>query len=76
MALRQRFSMPTLEELVHELSVMHKFKQTAIEYYESNDDQKFRDYQMRLCVLLSKPEIIKQMDLEKQKQKSSKYKYY
>jgi len=52
--------MTNLEELVNLLS-------TAIEYYESNDDQKYKGYQMRLCVLLSKPEIIKQMKIEKEK---------
>ena len=33
----------------------------AIEYYESVDDPRFKDYQNRLNMMLSQPDILKKM---------------
>jgi len=58
--LKRDFHLSILEELLNLYSV-------AIEYYESNNNQKHLDYQTRLKLLLSQPEIIKKMNKEKLK---------
>jgi hypothetical protein len=34
----------------------------AIEYYESQEDGRYKDYQNRLNILLSQPDILKKMN--------------
>ena len=41
--------------------MIFNFIQTAIEYYESREDPKFREYQNNLNLLLSQPEILKKI---------------
>lgn len=53
--LKRNFTMNSLQELVNIYS-------DAIEYYESLEDNRFRDYQNRLNLLLSQPEILKNMN--------------
>lgn len=53
--LKRSFTMNTLQELVNLYS-------TAIEYYESLEDNRYKDYQNRLNILLSQPEILKSMN--------------
>lgn len=65
--LKRDFHLSILEELVNLYSVKLIFIQVAIEYYESNNNQKHVDYQTRLKLLLSQPEIIKKMNKEKLK---------
>ena len=55
--LKRDFHLSILEELINLYSI-------AIEYYESNNNQKHLDYQTRLKLLLSQPEIIKKMNKE------------
>lgn len=52
---KREFNMKILQELIN-------FYSTAIEYYESKEDPKFRDYQNRLNILLSQPDILKKMN--------------
>ena len=47
--------MNVLQELIN-------FYSTAIEYYESKEDPKHKDYQNRLNSLLSQPDILKKMN--------------
>jgi hypothetical protein len=65
--LKREFHLSILEELVSLYSVIRVFIQIAIEYYESNNNQKHLDYHTRLKLLLSQPEIIKKMNKEKLK---------
>lgn len=60
--LKREFHLSILEELINLYSI-------AIEYYESNNNQKHMDYQTRLKLLLSQPEILKKMNKEKMKSK-------
>lgn len=67
MKLKYDFSMETLNNLVDLFSVKNKFKKinkkkAAIEFYESKDDVKYRDYQNRLNILLSQPDILKNIN--------------
>jgi hypothetical protein len=71
--LKRDFHLSILEELVNLYSVNCVFIQIAIEYYESNNNQKHIDYQTRLKLLLSQPEIIKRMNKEKLKSKIATY---
>lgn len=52
--IKRDFNMSLLQELISYYSM-------AIEYYESKEDIKFKDYQTRLNSLLSQPEILKKM---------------
>lgn len=52
--IKRDFDMNTLQSLVSCYS-------NAIEYYESNEDPRFRDYENRLNNLLSQPDILKKM---------------
>lgn len=52
--IKREFNMTLLQELINYYS-------TAIEYYESKEDIKFKDYQNRLNALLSQPDILKKM---------------
>lgn len=52
---QSQFNMNLLQELIH-------FYSTAIEYYESKEDPKFKDYQNRLNKLLAQPDILKKMN--------------
>lgn len=52
--IKREFNMNLLQELIH-------FYSTAIEYYESKEDPKFKDYQNRLNSLLAQPDILKKM---------------
>ena len=52
--LSQEFSIINLQNVLD-------FYSTAIEYYESIDDRRFKDYQIRLSNLLSQPEIVRKM---------------
>lgn len=61
--LKREFNIVVLQELIQLYS-------TAIEYYESIEDPKFKDYQNRLNHLLSQPEIMKKIS---DGSKSSKY---
>jgi len=53
--LKRNFSIDNLQVLVDLYSM-------AIEYYSSIEDSKFRDYQNRLNMLLSHPNILKKMN--------------
>ena len=53
--IKREFNMNLLQELINYYSI-------AIEYYESKEDPKFKDYQNRLNLLLSQPEILKKMN--------------
>jgi len=53
--IKREFNMNLLQELINCYS-------TAIEYYESREDLKYKDYQNRLNSLLSQPEILKKMN--------------
>ena len=65
--LKKGFNINTLQELVNYYSVRKFFiifliiNQCAIEYYESIEDPKFKDFQVSLNMLLSQPEILKKM---------------
>jgi hypothetical protein len=52
--IKREFNMNLLQELINYYS-------TAIEYYESKEDPKFKDYQNRLNSLLAQPDILKKM---------------
>lgn len=53
--IKREFNMNLLQELINCYS-------TAIEYYESREDPKYKDYQNRLNSLLSQPDILKKMN--------------
>jgi hypothetical protein len=53
--IKREFSMASLSELVDLYTI-------AIEWYESVEDQKYKDYQNRLNILLSQPDILKSMN--------------
>lgn len=53
--IKRDFSMESLGELVDLYTI-------AIEWYESVEDPKYKDYQNRLNILLSQPEILKSMN--------------
>lgn len=55
MKLKYDFSMETLNNLI-------EISSAAIEFYESNDDEKYKDYQNRLNILLSQPDILKNIN--------------
>ena len=52
--IKRDFDLNSLQQLVTCYS-------NAIEYYESNEDIRFKDYENRLNSLLSQPEILKKM---------------
>ncbi len=53
--------MEMLEELTYLYSVKSLLNKLAIEYYESIENPRFRDYQNKLNLLLTQPDIIKKM---------------
>merc|ERR1712032_1142871 len=55
MKLKYDFSMETLNNLI-------EISSSAIEFYEGNDDEKYKDYQNRLNILLSQPDILKNIN--------------
>lgn len=52
--LKKGFSMSTIQELINYYSI-------AIEYFESIDDPRYKHYNQSLNLLLSQPEVLKQM---------------
>jgi hypothetical protein len=64
--IKREFNMNLLQDLINYYS-------TAIEYYESKEDPKFKDYQNRLNSLLAQPDILKKMS---DMSKASKYYIY
>ena len=56
--LRAHFSMEVLQELVN-------FYSTAIEYYESIDDPRYKQYNQNLNLLFTQPQVIRAMNINK-----------
>ena len=56
--LRAQFSMEVLQELVN-------FYSTAIEYYESIDDPRYKQYNQNLNLLFTQPQVIRAMNINK-----------
>lgn len=54
---KKTFTLETIQELV-------TYYRTAIEYYESIDDPKFKIYRNNLTILLSQPDILRQLKMQ------------
>lgn len=52
--IKRDFNMMLLQDLI-------SYYSAAIEYYESKEDPKFKDYQIRLNALLVQPDILRKM---------------
>ena len=57
MKLKTGFSMDVLQELINYYTI-------AIEYYESNNDEKYKRYSQSLNLLLSQPEVLKHITMQ------------
>jgi hypothetical protein len=55
--LKKGFNINTLQELI-------TYYSTAIEYYESINDPRYKHYSQSLNILLTQPEILKQMNMQ------------
>ena len=54
---KKTFTLETIQELV-------TYYRTAIEYYESIDDPKYKIYRNNLTILLSQPDILRQLKMQ------------
>ena len=59
-SLKKGFSMPTLRKLINLYS-------TAVEYFESRNDPRYKRYSKSLQVLLLQPEIVKHINMQTKK---------
>ncbi len=57
MKLKTGFSMDVLQELINYYTI-------AIEYYESNNDERYKRYSQSLNLLLSQPEVLKHISMQ------------
>ena len=57
MKLKTGFSMDVLQELINYYTI-------AIEYYESNNDERYKRYSQSLNLLLSQPEVLKHITMQ------------
>ena len=57
MKLKTGFSMDVLQELINYYTI-------AIEYYESNNDERYKRYSQSLNLLLNQPEVLKHITMQ------------